>query len=113
MVRVVAGGPGVFRPLAGIGREPPAAGALVKSIVPRGPDRVSHRNGGLDRRAHVRLSTSCGRLGLYLRKTAVSVTSGTLAKAFDSGQSCFAPAASFWNVASSTPGTFASSRKLM
>ena len=32
---------------------------------------------------------------VYFRSTAVSVISGTLAKAFDSGQSCFAPAAIF------------------
>jgi hypothetical protein len=49
----------------------------------------------------------------YFRRTAVSVISGTLAKALDSGHSCFAAAAIFWKVASSIPATFASRRKAM
>ena len=48
-----------------------------------------------------------------MRKTAVSVISGTLASALESGQSFLAPAASFWNSASLMPGTRASSRKLI
>jgi len=35
------------------------------------------------------------RVRRYFRSTAVSVISGTLARAFDRGQSFFAPAASF------------------
>ena len=47
------------------------------------------------------------------RSVAVSVISGTLASAFDSGQKFFAAAASSWNFASSMPGITASSVNAM
>src|SRR6185437_12608412 len=85
------------------------AGTLEFTADPRGMRTGPPRS--WPRRAH-----GCGGLmaaARYFRKTAVSVTSGTAANALDSGQSCFAPAASFWNVASSMPGTLACKLRTM